>query len=76
MLKELNEEVNALEEKARLAKDGTLTCGGLPASEAIALLAMPLELENGCTLRSFFLMLRLSMPNQHQLMIMKIYLYH
>ena len=45
-------------ETARLAKDGTLLQEELPATEALTLLPLALELEKGCTLRSFFSMLR------------------
>lgn len=45
-------------EAARLAKDGTLLRDGRPVAEALPLLGAALELEEGCTLRSFFALLR------------------
>lgn len=45
-------------ETTRLAEDGTLSMNGLPVSSVMPLLAMPMKFEEGCTLRSFFRMLR------------------
>lgn len=45
-------------EAARLTQDGTLTREGRPVSEALPLLGAALEFEEGCTLRSFFALLR------------------
>lgn len=45
-------------EKLRLAKDGRLTRDGVAATNPLPLLPLPLELEEGCTLRSFFALLK------------------
>lgn len=45
-------------ETARLTKDGSLLRDEKTVSDALPLLPLALELEKGCTLRSFFAMLR------------------